>query len=304
MAAHLAGRTRPGTRFLLAAVIPPLHNPVRLAAQLNLLDVVTAGNVIVGFGAGGTAPVESVGLGRDPKDRYEDQAAVLDAMNAVLAKQMDDPPVQWSTRYESGIVYTRVMPTGYHRSAPPFAKAAVTDESAKAAGEAGLYLFTARVRLEDLVARMERYREGLETSGLDEDAIEERMMWSFCQKQVIVRDSDQEARDEALRRIDTLKQYAERLHARAPHLHTDKKTASVHYADSAMAEGFLDQAYIVGTPDTVRAELQRYADAGIQHLALYFNFTFMTTAEADGSLDRFMDKVFPSFAPADAALTA
>jgi alkanesulfonate monooxygenase SsuD/methylene tetrahydromethanopterin reductase-like flavin-dependent oxidoreductase (luciferase family) len=297
MAAHLAGQLRSGTRLFLATVVPPLHNPVRLAAQLNLLDVLTRGNVIVGFGAGGTAPVESVGLGRDPNNRYEDQAAVLDAMSAVMNKNPDDPPVRWSTRFESGSVYTRVMPAPYRPGGPAMAKAAVTDEAAREAGEKGLYLFTARVRLDALLTRLAIYRSGLEAAGLDGDAIAERMEWSFCQKQVIVRETDEEAREEALSRMASLKQFAQDLTARAPELSTSKRTASVHYADSAMANDFFDQAYIVGSPATVGDELARYQAAGIRHLALYFNFTFMTTEESDASIDLFMREVFPQFAP-------
>src|SRR5882757_10592012 len=65
LAAHLVPQVPAGTKFLIAVAVPPLHNPMRLAQSCNLLDILTRGNLIVGFAAGGS-PVEYAGLGRDP----------------------------------------------------------------------------------------------------------------------------------------------------------------------------------------------------------------------------------------------
>ncbi|MFJ8025714.1 LLM class flavin-dependent oxidoreductase [Streptomyces sp. NPDC096311] len=294
MAAHLAARAQPGTRFFLAAVIPSLHHPIRLAQQINLLDILTQGNAIVGLGSGGS-PVEFFGLGRNPQDRFEDHAAVADAMNAALAKAPDDPPLKWATRYESGTVFTRVMPGRYSGSAPLFARAAASDEGARAAGEAGMFLFTGRARLGEMAARLALYRDGLVEAGLDDQAIEERLEWSFCQKQVIVRDSDDEAREEAFKRIRLTEEYAGRIQGKVAHLRPDNRMRTIVTAANTEAAEFFEKAFIVGTPATVRAELQRYAEAGIRHLALYFNFGFMTSGEADRSIDLFLDEVYPHF---------
>jgi len=302
MAAHLVGLCPPGTKFLLSAVIPPLHDPMRLAQQLNLLDIVSKGNAIIGFGSGGS-PVEFPGLGRAPKDRYEDNAQVLDAMKQAMLKDKSDPPLEWQTRYGSGTVYTRMMPTGYGRPMPLFAKAAITDEAAEQAGEDGLYLFTGKQSREPTLQRWEAYQAGLGRSGLSQEEIEDRLDWSFVQKQVIVAETDEEAREEAYRRMEALDAFNASLQAHVAHIKQAEQlqplAANFHRKSR---EEFYDMSYITGTPETVRAELQRYADGGIRHMAMYLNFSFMAPEVADRSIELFIDEVLPHLRDPQSAL--
>lgn len=290
MAAYLAGRTPPATRFLLAVVVPPLHNPMRLAAQLNLLNVLTDGNAIIGLGTGGAAAIEPAGFGRDPKDRDEDLAAVLDAMKAAMAKRLEDPPLHWSTRYESGTVFARMMPSG---TLGPTGRASTSDASTAAAGAAGQYLFTGRLTPDELQARLELYQRGLQQSGLDAAAIEDRLDWSFCQKNIIVRDTDAEARAEAMRCIERHQAFARRLKGYLPTPADDPDAPSKRFVHVATPEDFFARGYVAGSPATVRAELERYLQAGARHLALEFHFGFMTIEESDASIDLFLDEVMP-----------
>src|SRR5882762_1431976 len=94
LAAHLAPQVPPETRFLLAVAVPPLHNPLRLAQSCNLLDILTRGNLIVGFAAGGS-PVEYAGLGREPAVRHEQMLHNLGVMEQALDKKAGDPPLEW-----------------------------------------------------------------------------------------------------------------------------------------------------------------------------------------------------------------
>lgn len=289
MAAHLAGVTAPDTKFLLAAVLAPLHNPVLVAEQLNLLDVVSRGRVIVALASGGDA-MEFVGLGRDPENRLQDFQESLAVMKQAFAKEKADPPLEWSTRFETGTIYTRLMPSGYRRSHPPLARTVIRDEAAREAGLAGEYFFTARITLPELVARYDAYRSGLAESGLTAEEMEDRLLWSFCQRQVIVRETDEEARAEGLERIRLLGEYGRRTSAYIP-----GGALRAVIGPTSEPEEFLRKQFITGSPDTVRAELQRYADAGIPHLALHFNFSFMTAEESDSSLDLFLAEVLPTF---------
>jgi len=295
MASHLAGLLRPGVRFLLSAVIPPLHDPMRLAQQLNLLDIVSKGNAIVGFGSGGS-PVEFAGLGRQPKDRYEDRDQVLEAMKQVMLKDKSDPPLEWKTRYGSGKVYTRIMPSGYHRAMPPIAKAVVNDENARIAGEQGLYLFSGRTTLEETARRQDAYVAGMEGAGLTEAEIEDRLDWSFHQKNVIVGPTDEWAREESFRRIARLEEFNSDLQANLRDVEGADDLRPVITVGTVSAEAFFEKSFIAGTPETVRAELQRYADIGVRHMAMYFNFGFMPSEISNQSIDLFLDEVYPHLA--------
>jgi len=292
MASHLAGRLRPGVKFLLSAVIPPLHNPMRLAQQLNLLDIVSQGNAIVGFGSGGS-PVEFSGLGRKPKDRYEDRDQVLDAMTKVMLKDKADPPLEWKTRYGSGTVYTRIMPSGYNRRVQPFARAVTQDENARKAGEDGMYLFSGRTTLEETARRQDAYREGLESTDLPASEIDDRLNWSFHQKNVVVAPTDEEAREESYRRIAILEEYNGGLQELMSGVEGADALRPVITVGNVSPEAFFNKSFIAGSPETVRAELQRYAEIGIRHMALYFNFGFMPSEISDRSIDLFLDEVLP-----------
>jgi alkanesulfonate monooxygenase SsuD/methylene tetrahydromethanopterin reductase-like flavin-dependent oxidoreductase (luciferase family) len=79
LASHLCALTPRETTFLMAVAVPTLHNPMRLAQSATLLDILTRGNVIVGFAAGGS-PVEYAGLGRDPSVRHEQMFHNLEVM--------------------------------------------------------------------------------------------------------------------------------------------------------------------------------------------------------------------------------
>ncbi|MFE4755031.1 LLM class flavin-dependent oxidoreductase [Streptomyces mirabilis] len=298
MAGYLAGLLPPETRFLLAAVVPPLHDPMRLAQELNLLDIVTRGNLIVGLGSGGS-PVEFAGLGRLPKDRYEDLARTVDVMRRAMLKDKADPPLQWRTRYGSGTLYTRVMPTAYHRAMPPFAKAVMTDDAAKAAGEEGLYPISGRTTLEETVRRQEIYEQGLHRAGLGPEEIRERVDWSFVQKQVIVASSDAEARDEAFLRIGLLNDFHAGLQAAVRGVEQADQLKTLATLAGMDPETLFRKAFVAGSPETVRTELQKYADADVRHMALWFNFGFMTEEESGRSIDLFLNEVHPKLAPED-----
>lgn len=290
LAAHLAGQVPLGTKFMLAAVIAPLHNPAHLAEQINLLDIVTRGNLIVGLATGGDN-MEFVGSGRDPANRYEDFEAVTSTLERLWAMKKGGPAVEWKTRYEAGAVYTRIMPSGYNRPHPPLARTPVSDEAAQAAGRAGNHIFMARLQLPQLVNRIALYRAALDESGLHKAEIEDRLDWSFCFRNVIVRATDEEAREEAVRRIGALGEFAKVASAAIP-----GGALKAVIGPTSEPEKFIAEQYIVGSPQTVLDEFKRYEDAGVRHLATLFNFGFMTPAEADSSIDRFMDKVFPAFA--------
>src|SRR5579863_791280 len=79
---YMAGRTK---SILLgsAVVVLPWHNPLRLAEQIALLDTLSRGRLIVGFGRG-TGKIEFETLGIDMSEsrgRFKEAAeAILDAL--------------------------------------------------------------------------------------------------------------------------------------------------------------------------------------------------------------------------------
>ena len=289
MAAHLAGRCAPGTRFIHAAVIAPLHNPISLAEHINLMDVLTKGNTIVGLATGGDA-MEFVGLGRNPDDKHEDFGAVLTALKAAWSMKDGDAPLEWSTRFEAGTIYSRVMPSAYHRAHPPLARTTISDKAAYDAGLVAEYIYMARLELDELLQRLDIYRGAMAEAGFSEDIIEDRLEWSFCSRNVIVRDSDGEAYDEAIRRVQLLHEYGLRTSAKIP-----GGALKAVIGPTGDPEEFVRKQFIVGSASSVRDQIDAYRSAGVRHLGLLFDFAFMPREESTASLQSFIQDVLPAF---------
>jgi alkanesulfonate monooxygenase SsuD/methylene tetrahydromethanopterin reductase-like flavin-dependent oxidoreductase (luciferase family) len=289
MAAHLSGRCAPGTRFIHSAVIAPLHNPIALAEHINLMDVLTKGNTIVGLATGGDA-MEFVGLGRSPDDKHEDFGAVLTALKAAWAMKDGDAPLKWSTRYESGTIYSRVMPSAYHREHPPLARMTINDKAAYDAGLVAEYIYMARLELAELLQRLEIYRGAMAKAGCSEDIIADRLEWSFCFRNVVIRDTETEAYDEGIRRVQMLHEYGVRTSAKIP-----GGALGAVIGPTGNPEEYVRKQFIVGTAASVRDQIDAYRSAGVRHLGMLFNFAFMTPEESNASLESFIKDVLPAF---------
>lgn len=292
LAAHLAAQVPRGTMFSMAVAVPTLHNPLRLAQKCNLIDILTCGRVIVGFAPGGS-PVEYAGLGRDPSTRHDEMLRNLAIMEQALAKSLDDPPLAWETAFESGLLHTRIMPSGFHRAHPPFARATQSVDGARWTGHKGWYFFTARETPDVLESWWTAYEEALRLGGHDEETIAERMRWSLVQKQVYVADTDEQAEREVRERLTLMAENQRRSFNLVSGLRDAKHLKSVVGVSPQNPDEFLERAMIIGSPDTVAEQLSRYDAIGVQHMALLFNFGFMTTEVSDRSLQLFIDEVLP-----------
>src|SRR5262249_55084866 len=92
LAAAIAGRTK-NLRINIAAILVPLHDPVRLAEQLAVLDLLSGGRV--GFVAGlGYRQEEFDMAGIDRKERGQ----LLDESVRVLRQAWTGEPFQWRGR--------------------------------------------------------------------------------------------------------------------------------------------------------------------------------------------------------------
>ncbi|HEX3784545.1 MAG TPA: LLM class flavin-dependent oxidoreductase [Pseudonocardiaceae bacterium] len=299
LAAHLSAQVPADTTFLLACAVPPLHNPMRLAQNCNLLDILTKGNLIVAFAAGGS-PVEYAGMGREPSERHEQMLHNLEVMERALAKRPDEPPYEWSTAFEHGSLRTRIMPAAYRDTGPRFARATQSDDGVVWTGRKGWYLFTARETEDVIASRLKLYTESLADAGYDDEFITERLDWSLVQKQVIVGETDAAAVEFARERMAEMGAHQKKNFTVTGDIKDSNQLKSVVGVSPQNPDEFLERAMIVGSPETVRQRIADFGAVGVQHMSLLFNFGFMTAAESGRSLDLFLDEVLPAFTPAAA----
>lgn len=100
LAGGIAARTRQA-RILLAALILPLHDPVKVAEQLAVLDIMSDGRAEIVFGAG-YVPFEFAAFGRSLSDR----ARLLDEGIGIILRALN------GERFEHGgrPVFVRPLP--------------------------------------------------------------------------------------------------------------------------------------------------------------------------------------------------
>jgi alkanesulfonate monooxygenase SsuD/methylene tetrahydromethanopterin reductase-like flavin-dependent oxidoreductase (luciferase family) len=294
LASHLCALTPPETTFLLAVAVPPLHNPLRLAQSATLIDILTRGNVIVGFAAGGS-PVEYAGLGRDPSVRHEQMLHNLEVMERALARTGTEPPYEWETAFERGSLRTRIMPGPYRSSGVRFARATQNDEGVIWTGKKGWYLFTARETPDVIESRFKLYADTLAGCGYDAAFIDERLDWSLVQKQIIIRETDEEAVAFARERMEEMGAHQKKNFTMTGDIKDSQHLRSVVGVSPQNPDEFLSKAMVVGSPDSVTGQLEAFAAAGVRHMSLLFNFGFQTAEQSGRSLDLFLEEVLPGF---------
>ncbi len=161
LATFLAARTR---RIALgsAVVCINLHNPLVVAEQIAILDVLSGGRSSVGLGSGST-PTEFSALGAESADRHARLAEALD----VLQLAWSGKPFAYAGDYVNTGAAVRTLPQPRRALFPTLWIAANSPASAHLAGKRGLKLMLSRERPpEDLRALHTAYREGREQADL------------------------------------------------------------------------------------------------------------------------------------------
>lgn len=115
------------------------------------------------------------------------------------------------------------------------------------------------------------------------------------QKQIIIRETDEEAVAFARERMEEMGAHQKKNFAMTSDVKDGQHLRSVVGVTPQNPDEFLQKAMVVGSPRTVTEQLDAYAAAGARHMSLLFNFGFMTAEESGRSLDLFLHEVFPRF---------
>ena len=292
--AYLAGQIKQSWLLMQVAVAPLLH-PLKMVEDANLLDQLWQGRFIMGIGSGGS-PLEFEGLGRDPQQRTEDAAEVMAVAERAWAHRQGDPPLEYSTRHDHGMMRGRIMPGPYRDKQPLLARAAISEAGWAEAGRLGRPLFFGRVGLEGAARAMSIYDNALAEAGWDAEHVAFCKDWTTMQKTILIADSDDMARqliDEPLANLEGLSQSAFSAYGE------DQRKAVTGVAGNdpgAFRKAFVEGATIIGSPATFIDEVKRYEDIGVRHIALHMNFGFMRSEVTKRTLDLFVDKVMAKLA--------
>jgi alkanesulfonate monooxygenase SsuD/methylene tetrahydromethanopterin reductase-like flavin-dependent oxidoreductase (luciferase family) len=266
--AALSARTR---RLHLAttSVLLPIHAPLRIAAEVAVLDVLSGGRVILGLGRGFQPAVfEAFGVRASSKRDLFDEG-----LDAILRAWRD---AEADARSEAvGTSAAPRVPHPLQRPHPPLVVAAFGRKGILQAARRGLpYLASP---LETLAALEENYATWREHLAAEPNAAAPRVP---VMRTVHVAASDAEAARVRL----------------ALHAELAPAVARASTALARAAGGRLEDRVVVGTVGFVTSALARYRERlGMDLLVARTEVPGATEPERDASLERLAAEVLPAF---------
>src|SRR2546423_10131388 len=292
--AYYAGRTKRIT-FGTAVIVLPWHDPVRVAEQIALLDILCGGRCLFGFGRG-AASVEYEGF-RIPMG--EARPRFVEAAQIIVKALAQDSFEHQGEFFQ--IPRTAIRPRPISHPERRFYASAVSPESGEIMAKLGFgILMVMQNEWAKASADIARYREIATAAGHTPRP-------PIILTNVCVADSRAEAQERAVKYLGQKWQSIDNhYHFSDGHLSTVKgyesygkmaKTyAKINDSPEAKAKAtdFYVSIQIVGTPDDCVekiGELQRLT--GLDHLVTEFSFGAMPHEEAELNMRLFADKVMP-----------
>jgi alkanesulfonate monooxygenase SsuD/methylene tetrahydromethanopterin reductase-like flavin-dependent oxidoreductase (luciferase family) len=290
---YFAGRT---TRLVLgtAVIVLPWHDPVRVAEEIALLDILSGGRCLFGFGRG-AASVEYAGF-RVPMD--EARPRFVEAAQIVL-RALSQEVFEWEGEHYR-IPRTSIRPRPISHPERRIYASSVSPESAEIMAKLGFgVLVIMQNEWPVAAADIQRYREIAVSVG-------HAPRPPIILTNVSVAESRDEAHERAVRYL------SRKWDSIDAHYHfSDGHLASVKGYESygkmaktyakmkdesfrQKATEFYVKIQVVGTPDDCIqqvGELQRLT--GLDHLVTEFGFGGMPHEDAERSMRLFADRVMP-----------
>src|SRR5919197_5832732 len=271
-AAAAAMRTR-RVRIGLAAAILPFHDPVRLAEELAMVDILSGGRLDVGVGRG-NRPVEFEGY-RVPqiesRERFEEALGIL--IRAWTLERF-----AYEGRHYS-IPEVRVIPKPIQRPHPPLWVVCVSPDTIEATALRGLPMLNSILRgpVDQLVSQRDTYVKACKKGGRSDAEIASLLGRWGVSRHIYVAPSDAQAQAEtrdaemwyqdALRRF-LIPENIDRVH---PLLQPGFRTMAERFAKISW-EQLVAETLAVGSPDTVAAKIEEMQRLGVGEVLCWMNF--------------------------------
>jgi len=298
--AYWAGRTSRvdvGT----AVIVAPWWNPIRLASEINMLDILLKGRrVHLGIGRG-VAPHEYASLNIPIEESH---TYFYDVVNALRASDGAERFTYDGQVYK--IPETTIRPQGRHKGelTTNIKAAFTTKKSAQLAAEAGLgQMFVSGDELDDMTAQVKQFNEIRAELGLEPDQ-PTTLLWMYCAE------TEEEAQEGWT--YYKAQQTAAQHHyfewnnpgfkgVKGYEEYETRQSADVGHADAATAGSQKTQP--IGTPEQIIERIKSIQHAiSMEELVLHFFYGGMPAEKAEKSLRLFAEKVLPELHKMDTPL--
>ena len=299
IAAMLIQRTRltaPDTKIAILGNATPLWpNPLHLAEEIAMLDVISGGRVISGFVRGIGAEYHSSSL-----NPSESHSRFFEAHDLILKAWTQPGPFAWEGNHYN-FRYVNTWPRPIQDPHPPvWIPSTGSSETIEWAAARGYTYLQIAAPLPTIGKFFDQYRDAWERNGVSGDP-NDRLGWSVP---IYVAESDARAEEEAWPALDF---YMNELLLNPPHrlfppnYLSEASMAKVTKARTVMMSGrkklrdILDNRLaIVGSPDTVVSQLQEaHKELGFRHLISNIHLGTMTHEQTTTNIKMLTTEVLP-----------
>jgi alkanesulfonate monooxygenase SsuD/methylene tetrahydromethanopterin reductase-like flavin-dependent oxidoreductase (luciferase family) len=289
MGAYLAPRLEQA--YIAVHVVQvPFHNPVRIAEQSNMLDLLTRGRCMIALAPGSNRQIELdvFGVGLDERgDITSERAATL---QRIWGWQAGDPPLDVSTSRDRGTLHGRISPSSFRKPHPLVGRATMTDATIVETARLGWPVVLA-LRGDDEQNRRQAalYRTTLEESGHSDATVRECLSWLSLTSLVSIAPTEQEAR----RRHE---EYLE-IGGAGPIVRSADEGSQAWVDEWRTRQLQRAEWSVVGTPEMIAEHLLAYRDIGVDHARVAFVTTPGKPEQNLEALQLFIEETLPLLDP-------
>jgi alkanesulfonate monooxygenase SsuD/methylene tetrahydromethanopterin reductase-like flavin-dependent oxidoreductase (luciferase family) len=295
IAAAAAMRTK-RVRIGLAAAILPFHNPIRLAEQLALVDIMSKGRLDVGIGRG-NRPMEFAGY-QIPQTESRER---FDEMQQILVNAWTKETFAFDGKHYK-IPTVRVIPKPYQQPHPPLFVVCVGPDTIRQTAKAGIPMLNSVLYgpTDPLVGNRDLYRKSALEAGYTEAQVTALLAKWGVSRHVYVAATDAqafaEARDAEIWYQSSLKRFLipERIEDAHPDLQPAFRAQAERLAKVTW-DDLVRETLVFGSPDTVTRKMKQMEEIGVGQAMCWMNFGGLAQDKVRRSMELFSREVMPNF---------
>jgi alkanesulfonate monooxygenase SsuD/methylene tetrahydromethanopterin reductase-like flavin-dependent oxidoreductase (luciferase family) len=295
LACAVASRTS-RIRIGLAAAILPFHDPIRLAEQMALVDIISKGRLDVGVGRG-NRPSEFAGY-RIPQVESRER---FDEAVQIMVRAWTEERVSYDGRFFQ-LDNVRVIPKPVQQPHPPVYQVCVSPDSIEGTALRGWPMLNSILfgGVEQVVASRDRYVATLQKAGRSPADIAALLARWGVSRQIYVAPTDAqalaEAKDAEMWYQESFRKFVipERIEDSHPTLQPGFR-AMAERLSKITWEGLVAETLAFGSPDTVARHIEQMRQMGVGQVLCWMNFGGLPEDKVRRSMELFAREVMPRF---------
>ena len=295
LACAVASRTS-RIRIGLAAAILPFHDPIRLAEQMALVDIISKGRLDVGIGRG-NRPSEFRGY-RIPQVESRER---FDEAAHIMVRAWTEERFSYDGRFFQ-LDDVRVIPKPVQKPHPPVYQVCVSPDSIEGTALRGWPMLNSILfgGVEQLAASRDRYVATLQKAGRSPADIASLLSRWGVSRQIYVAPTDAqalaEAKDAEMWYQESFRKFVipERIEDSHPALQPGFR-AMAERLSKITWDGLVAETLAFGSPDTVSRHIEQMRQMGVGQVLCWMSFGGLPEEKVRRSMELFVREVMPRF---------